>query len=591
MACAAVYALRVSDVSSFTWDGIATPRFITFRDQKVNAERVTVPLSPFLERWRDYIHQFRRPDQLPTTPLFPSDGLAAKCLRDLVEGTPSAHITWHPWKRFSAAAYIWLGGTNVGLQQWTRWRSPRQARHYARHPPTWTLADTLCLPLPSTRSGSAARDLHYGIIATKDLWPREAWARVAARAQRAAAPPAHVTSNPHFIADNSSSSGQEAGDLDSQHYPNPEVQPQARDPPENAEAPGRNTAPRTMPCGTPQLGAVNSQPDTAPHSSDSPLQPAEVAATDGCVVSDPHAVPAAPGPSQQRGINASKDKARAAHSADTEGTAGHPVTTTAPTQQPDVERRLFSTPQPRTPLNDPERPRTPRPTAALSASDPIRTPGSNAMPIDDKEARQNDADTQGDVHPHPEALQGCPDQPLHPPRTSDQRDPAPADEGTANDAATAPTPATADSPSTAQDKPTRPDKHAHIPTGKMPAPVRKLRQIPPPDTSSTLPAITDERRADAAPQAAHAAFWGYDLLAPRKGGGYLQWNPGPLPLPQVDRGSADGRFDHVTGGHIQGGAAHVHQGAEDQYRIAPPGGHGDAHHEPGVGHSDMDGDY
>ena len=76
-----------------------------------------------------------------------------------------------------------------------------------------------------------------------------------------------------------------------------------------------------------------------------------------------------------------------------------------------------------------------------------------------------------------------------------------------------------------------------------------------------------------------------------RGGGYLQRNPGPLPLPQVDRGSADGRFDHVTGGHIQGGAAHVHQGAEDQYRIAPPGGHGDAHHEPGVGHSDMDGDY
>ena len=29
--------------------------------------------------------------------------------RDLVERTSSAHITWHPWKRVSAAAYIGLG--------------------------------------------------------------------------------------------------------------------------------------------------------------------------------------------------------------------------------------------------------------------------------------------------------------------------------------------------------------------------------------------------------------------------------------------------------------------------------------------------
>ena len=71
VACAAVFALRVGDVSSFTWDGITTPRFITFWDQKVNAEWITMPLSPFLERWRDYIHRFRRPDQLTTT-LFPA---------------------------------------------------------------------------------------------------------------------------------------------------------------------------------------------------------------------------------------------------------------------------------------------------------------------------------------------------------------------------------------------------------------------------------------------------------------------------------------------------------------------------------------
>ena len=163
VACAAVYALRVGDVGSFAWDGIATPRVLTFWDQKVNAEWVTVPLSPYLEKWRAYIHRYKRLDHLPTTPLFPADGFASKCLHDMLDNTPSAHITWHPWKRFAAAAYIWLGGTTPGPQQWARWHSPKQARHYARHPPTWTLPDTMCLPLPARFTGSPARDIDYGI--------------------------------------------------------------------------------------------------------------------------------------------------------------------------------------------------------------------------------------------------------------------------------------------------------------------------------------------------------------------------------------------------------------------------------------------
>ena len=62
VACAAVFALRVGDVGSFTWDAIATLRFLTFWDQKVNAEWVTVPFSPYLEKWRVYIHRYKRPD-------------------------------------------------------------------------------------------------------------------------------------------------------------------------------------------------------------------------------------------------------------------------------------------------------------------------------------------------------------------------------------------------------------------------------------------------------------------------------------------------------------------------------------------------
>ena len=91
--------------------------------------------------------------------LSPGDGLAARCLRELLGGTPSAHITWHPWKCFAVAAYIRLGGTTVGLQGWARWRSPKHALQYTRHPPTWTRADTLYLPLRLRCMGSLARDL------------------------------------------------------------------------------------------------------------------------------------------------------------------------------------------------------------------------------------------------------------------------------------------------------------------------------------------------------------------------------------------------------------------------------------------------
>ena len=56
--CATVFALRVGDIGSFTWDGISTRSFLTFWDQKVHAEWVTVPLSPLFDRWKAYIYRF-----------------------------------------------------------------------------------------------------------------------------------------------------------------------------------------------------------------------------------------------------------------------------------------------------------------------------------------------------------------------------------------------------------------------------------------------------------------------------------------------------------------------------------------------------
>ena len=106
----------------------------------------------------------------------------------------------------------------MGLQQWAKWRSPRQARHYARQPPTWTLPDTLCPPHPARYTSSPARDLDCSIITTKDLWPREARAPITTRAPRKAPPPAHVVGNPHFNDHDSSSSGEESVDCDAQRH-------------------------------------------------------------------------------------------------------------------------------------------------------------------------------------------------------------------------------------------------------------------------------------------------------------------------------------------------------------------------------------
>ena len=61
-------------------------------------------------------------------------------------------------------------------------------------------------------------------------------------------------------------------------------------------------------------------------------------------------------------------------------------------------------------------------------------------PMDKSKARQGTTDTQGEVHPRPEALRRCPDQPLPTPKASGQRDPTPAADGAATASATADSP-------------------------------------------------------------------------------------------------------------------------------------------------------
>ena len=488
----------------------------------------------------------------------------------MLENTPSAHITWHPWKRFAAAAYIWLGGTTTGLQQWARWHA-----HYAKHPPTWSLPDTLCLPLPARFTGSPARDIDYGVVSTKDLWPREAWSPSTHRPRRAAPPPAHIARNPHFNNDDSSSSGEESVDADEQHCPRPANQSQG--PPSQAAnettsacmaMEGRHASPPLSPAADTQRPVRDTPPHGAPRvghettsMEDGPDNPARGNPTSRCTDDGrPTAGPwDEPGSAPQQCPH----------------TDGAPGAATAHQRDlPQVERKLFGTPQPE-PYADPlARPSTPPGPTAPCPGGPADAESNAAMAIDAEAATPHtpaeDPETPPDAPQQRDLSQS-------PPRTSPQRLPA-----------TPVTPASsAASPPT---QPPHPAKRPHEPTGVTLAPQRKTRPPNPPTPIRTPPTLRNDADGDAQPQHDHAPFWGYDLLAPRKGSRYLLWQPGPVPLPQVDPTTACDRFGTIAAHDAAGSPSHVAQRAPFQHYPVPAQRPGDAGDEQDVGSGAMDHD-
>ena len=267
--CAAVYALRVGDVASFSWEGIATPKWLPFWDQKVPRSGWTSPSARFWNGGGRTPPAFgARTTCLRASCSRGGTSTASECLQRLVRNTPSAHITWHPWKRFSAAAYRWLGVSSYGLQLWARWRLPKQARHYARHPPSWTLPSTLCLPVPARFSGSPARDMDCTVADTRELWPPEAWKPSSKRPAARRAPLAHIpTSHEHHS--KSSSSGEEAVDVE---HPLPDRQHQMAEerPSSRGTSPGDT---RHMPQPTAAAPTPTPQPEDALAPNDQPPPP------------------------------------------------------------------------------------------------------------------------------------------------------------------------------------------------------------------------------------------------------------------------------------------------------------------------------
>ena len=95
-------------------------------------------LSAYLERWRKYVAGLRHPN----TPIGYCVMLGGrdelrKVLAECLQHSPGGTITWHPLGRMWAAAFKLLGGTIPKLADWGRWRTEKQARHYAKCPPSW----------------------------------------------------------------------------------------------------------------------------------------------------------------------------------------------------------------------------------------------------------------------------------------------------------------------------------------------------------------------------------------------------------------------------------------------------------------------
>ena len=174
--CAVVFRMRSGDSESVSWEGITTPGWIEFFDEKRGKEWVQYPLSPFLEQWRKYVLSLKHPNTPPQSPVLPGGRNALRSIqKECMQHCPLGHITWHPWARMAAAAFRILGGTLASLADWGRWKDLKQARHYAKAPADWSLPEFLSLPYPESFTGFPSRDMGGVSIRTKDVWPREAW--------------------------------------------------------------------------------------------------------------------------------------------------------------------------------------------------------------------------------------------------------------------------------------------------------------------------------------------------------------------------------------------------------------------------------
>ena len=176
--CAVVFRMRSGDSESVSWEGITTPGWIEFFDEKRGKEWVQYPLSPFLEQWRRYVLSLKHPNTPP--PKAPSCQVAGMhceaSTKNVCSTAPlgtSHGIHGHAWQQLPSGSWeehwpVWQ--TREGGR--TSNRPGTMPRHLQTGP---SLPEFLSLPYPESFTSYPSRDMGGVSIRTKDVWPREAW--------------------------------------------------------------------------------------------------------------------------------------------------------------------------------------------------------------------------------------------------------------------------------------------------------------------------------------------------------------------------------------------------------------------------------
>ena len=123
---AVIYCLGVGDPEALCSGWLGTPGGFTFHDEKVNGQDTSYPVSQYMEQWQAPLYAQRPPDHHDFMRLLPGGRDTIESLpRDILAGTPTARLTWHPFKRCGAAAFIKMGDSPHRQAGWAGWHSQK----------------------------------------------------------------------------------------------------------------------------------------------------------------------------------------------------------------------------------------------------------------------------------------------------------------------------------------------------------------------------------------------------------------------------------------------------------------------------------
>ena len=139
---------------------------------------------------RKYVAGLRHPNTPMDGPVMPREwDELRKVLAECLQHSPGGTITRHSPRRMGAATFKLLGGTIPKLADWGRWRTEKQARHYAKCPPFWFVREVLSLLYLESFSGFQENTWGGVSVRIEELWLDDAWTRRAGPTKLAPRPP------------------------------------------------------------------------------------------------------------------------------------------------------------------------------------------------------------------------------------------------------------------------------------------------------------------------------------------------------------------------------------------------------------------